>query len=117
MEARANQSATGIRPLDMNQARSGSSENRSWLAEPVLRIVPAPTRPPYQKARRLVSEELASCFGRVCRSPQNSTAANTTNIATTQTATRRESVGMRLVSCDRGSMPAGLDRGFDLDQA
>jgi hypothetical protein len=67
-------------------------------------------------ARRLAADESTKCFGRVCRSPQNSTAANTANIATTQTVTSKESVGMRLISCDGESMPASLDRCFDLDQ-
>jgi hypothetical protein len=51
-----------------------------------------------QNARRLAAEGLANCFGRVCRSPQNSTPANTTNIVTTKTVTSNESVGMRLIS-------------------
>ena len=107
---------TGTRALDVNQARSGSSETRSWLAGLFPADGPAPRARPYQKARRLAWEELASCFGRVCKSPQNSTAATTANIATTQTVTRKESVGMRLISGDEGSMPARLDRGHDLDQ-
>src|SRR5215204_4908111 len=115
MEACANQSA-GTRPLDVNQTGSGSSETRSWLARLFPADGPAPRARPYQKARRLVSEELASCFGRVCKSPQNSTAANTTNIATTQTATSKESVGMRLLSCDGGRMPTGRNRRFDVGQ-
>jgi len=41
----------------------------------------------YQYARRLPGECWADCFGRVCMSPQSSTAPKTTNIATTQRAT------------------------------
>ena len=119
---------TGARRIDVNQARSGSSEIRSadqrvagpCIANlPVSRARPADDRPEgsaLSEGAALGGEELASCFGRVCRSPQNSTAANTTNIATTQTETSKELVGMRLISCDGGSMPARLDRGFDLNQ-
>ena len=49
-------------------------------------------------------------------SPQNSTPAKTANIATTQTVTNNESAGIRLISCDGWSMPAGLTRDFALDQ-
>jgi hypothetical protein len=39
-----------------------------------------------------------------------------TNIATTKRVTRSDSVGMRLISCDQKSMPAGVNDGFDLYQ-
>jgi hypothetical protein len=65
----------------------------------------------------LAVEESASGFGRVCVSPQYSTAAKITNIATTQTVTRSESVGMRMISYGGESMPAVFNEGFDLYQA
>jgi hypothetical protein len=70
----------------------------------------------YQNARRLPAACWTDCFGRVCMSPQISTAPKTTNIATTQTATSNDSVGMGLTSCDGGSMPARLHSDFDLSQ-
>ena len=71
---------------------------------------------PGQKARRLPCAESASCFGWVCLSPQNNTAANTVNIATTKRVTSKESVGMRLSPLIEESVPAGLDRVIDLNQ-
>jgi hypothetical protein len=49
-------------------------------------------------------------------SPQYSTAAKITNIATTKTVTRSESVGIWLISDDGESMPAGFEDRFDLHQ-
>src|SRR6185312_13995568 len=68
-----------------------------------------------QNARRL-DEESANCFDRVCRSPQKSTPAKSTNIATTKMVTSNESVGMRLISSDGETMPAMFRNGFEVDQ-
>jgi len=70
-----------------------------------------------QNARRLAEEESASGFGRVCKSPQYSTAAKSANIATMQMVTSNESIGMRLTSSNDGeNMPASRNRSFDLHQ-
>jgi hypothetical protein len=47
--ARAAKAQTGTRPLDVNQARSGSSEIRSWLAALVLQMVPRPQARPIKR--------------------------------------------------------------------
>lgn len=77
----------------------------------VLFPQPGPPERLNQNGRRFAEDCSDNCFGRVCMSPQASTAAKTTNIATTPTETSNESIGMgrppmMKETCPRTFIPA-----------